>query len=368
MLLLTHCTFSPYRLPLRQPWVSARGGFAVREGWLVRLATDAGLIGYGDCAPLPQAGTESMDSAVACLSGWAATLPGLPLEAALGRVTASLSPGSLPEGAPAARCGLETALLDLLAQQAGLSLARWLNLSSSSAVKVNAVLGGLDGQVIERALAALAEGYSVLKLKVGLAAGHEEIRLLHDLAQRLPVGVSLRLDANRAWNEREAENFLGALAGLPVESVEDPLAHPDGAGWLRLQDKVPFPLAADESLRIMGAEAVFDRTPVRRVVLKPMVLGGLVAALALARRACEADVECVVTTTVDSAVGVTAALHLAAAVANDLAHGLATSPWLESDVGNPPRATGGMLCLVDRPGLGCIPGERSEHSEKIFLS
>jgi L-alanine-DL-glutamate epimerase-like enolase superfamily enzyme len=256
----------------------------------------------------------------------------------------------------------------LLAQQAGLSLARWLNLSSSSAVKVNAVLGGLDGQVIERALAALAEGYSVLKLKVGLAAGHEEIRLLHDLAQRLPVGVSLRLDANRAWNEREAENFLGALAGLPVESVEDPLAHPDGAGWLRLQDKVPFPLAADESLRIMGAEAVFDRTPVRRVVLKPMVLGGLVAALALARRACEADVECVVTTTVDSAVGVTAALHLAAAVANDLAHGLATSPWLESDVGNPPRATGGMLCLVDRPGLGCIPGERSEHSEKIFLS
>ena len=86
---LTHCTFAPYRLPLRQPWVSARGGFVVREGWLVRLVTDAGLIGYGDCAPLPQAGTESMDSAVACLSGWAAALPGLSLEVALGRISAS---------------------------------------------------------------------------------------------------------------------------------------------------------------------------------------------------------------------------------------------------------------------------------------
>jgi len=355
---LTHCTFTPYSLPLRQPWVSARGGFVVREGWLVRLVTDAGLIGYGDCAPLPQAGTESMDSAVACLSGWAATLPGLSLEVALGRVTASAA------GAPAACCGLETALLDLLAQQAGLPLARWLNPRSSAAVKVNAVLGGVDSQVIKRALAAVAEGYSVLKLKVGLAAGHEEIPLLHDLARCLPAGISLRLDANCAWNEREAGDFLGELAGLPVESVEDPLANPDRAGWFRLQAKVPFPLAADESLRIMGADTVFNQSPVRRVVLKPMVLGGLVTALALARRAREADVECVVTTTVDSAVGVTTALHLAAAVANDLAHGLATSSWLLRDVGDAPLVTEGVLQLGSGPGLGCCPVT----GEKIFSS
>jgi len=359
---LTHCTFAPYRLPLRQPWTSARGGFAVREGWLVRLVTDAGMIGYGDCAPLPQAGTESMDSAVACLSGWAATLPGLSLESALGRVTAGAA------GAPAARCGLETALLDLLAQQAGLPLARWLNPGSSAAVKVNAALGGLDSQMAGRALTAVAEGYSVLKLKVGLAAGSEEIPLLHDLVRCLPAGVFLRLDANCAWNEREAEDFLGALDGLPVESVEDPLAKPDMAGWARLQAKVPFPLAADESLRIMGADAVFSQPPVRRVVLKPMVLGGLVTALALARRAREAAVECVVTTTVDSAVGVTAALHLAAAVANDLAHGLATSAWLEGDVGMPPLPAGGVLQLGNCPGLGRLPGEENEYSEKIFIS
>lgn len=350
---LTHCTFTPYRLPLRQPWASARGGFVVREGWLVRLVTDAELIGYGDCAPLPQAGTEGMDSAVACLSDWAATLPGLSLEAALGRIAVSAA------GAPAAGCGLETALLDLLAQQAGLPLARWLNPDAATEVRVNAVLGGLDSRTVERALAAVAEGYSVLKLKVGLAAGHEEIPSLHDLVRCLPAGVSLRLDANCAWKDREAEDFLGAVAGLPVESVEDPLANPDRAGWLRLQAKVPFPLAADESLRIMGADAVFNQPSVRRVVLKPMVLGGLVSALALARWAREADVECVVTTTVDSAVGVTAALHLAAAVANDLAHGLATSAWLEGDVGNPPQPTGGVLRLVDRPGLGCIPGEET---------
>lgn len=357
---LAHCTFTPYRLPLSQPWVSARGGFAVREGWLVRLATGMGLTGYGDCAPLPQAGTEDMDSAVACLSDWAAILPGLSLEEALGKVAASAVE------TPAARCGLETALIDLLAQQAGTSLAHWLNPCSSGVVKVNVMLGGLDSQTVGRALAAVAEGYLVLKLKVGQAAEHEEILLLQDLARCLPAGISLRLDANRAWSGREAENYLVGLAGLPVESVEDPLANPDRAGWLRLQAKVPFPLAADESLRIMGASTVFDRPLVRRVVLKPMVLGGLVPALALARRAREAGMECVVTTTVDSAVGVTAALHLAAAVENDLAHGLATSPWLERDVGNPPQATGGMLRLVDSPGLGCIPREKMNIPRKYL--
>ncbi|MDP2155360.1 MAG: enolase C-terminal domain-like protein, partial [Sulfuricella sp.] len=132
----------------------------------------------------------------------------------------------------------------------------------------------------------------------------------------------------------------------------------------RLQAKVSFPLAADESLRIMGADAVFNQPPVRRVVLKPMVLGGLVSALALARRAREADVECVVTTTVDSAVGVTAALHLAAAVANDLAHGLATSAWLLRDVGKAPLVAGGVLRLGGDPGLGCCPVT----GEKIFFS
>jgi o-succinylbenzoate synthase len=336
-------------LPLRQAWISARGGFVVREGWVVKLETDAGLIGYGDCAPLPLAGTESMDSAYACLSGWAAALPGLSLEVALGKITASAVE------APATSCGLETALLDLLAQQAGLPLAHWLNPSSSAAVKVNAVIGGLDSQMVERALAAVAEGYSVLKLKVGLAAVHEEIPLLHDLVRYLPAGVALRLDANRAWSEREAEDFLRALADLPVESVEDPLANPDMERWCRLQAEVPFPLAADESLRIMGADAVFGPRPARRVVLKPMVLGGLMSALALAHRAHETGVECVVTTTVDSAVGVAAALHLAAAVANDLAHGLATSAWLTRDVGGVPIVARGVMWLGGGLGLGCRP-------------
>lgn len=341
-------SFEPYRLPLVVPWASAQGGFAVREGWLVRLETVGGMVGHGDCAPLPQAGTETRACAAERLAECAATLDGLAPEAAL----ASLD--RIAVAAPAVRCGLETALLDLLAQQAGLGLARWLNPLSSPFVKVNAMVGALDRQASVRAQEAVAAGFSVLKLKVGLAPVGHELALLRDLAGNLAAGVSLRLDANRAWGEAEASTFLGALAGLPVESVEDPLDAPDAATLRRLQAQVDFPLAADETLPVLGAATLLEQRPVRRLVLKPMVLGGLWPALALANRARDAGIECVVTTTVDSAAGVRAALHLAAAVANGLAHGLATSSWLAADIGHPPQPVAGSLTVGQEAGLGFV--------------
>lgn len=343
---LTGCFLVPYRLPLLRPWASARGGFDSREGWLIRLETDFGLTGYGDCAPLPQAGTESLERAASRLEVMAKELSGITPETALDLLDAEV------HDAPAACCGLETALLDLLSQRAGMPLAQWLNPRSPTSVKVNAALGALDHETLPRALAAVEAGYLVLKLKVGLSPLKDELALLRDLAGRLPAGVSLRLDANRAWDAADAHDFLSALAGLPVESIEDPLAVPDREGLRRLQAGSSFPVAADESLFLLGAEALLVEPPVRRIVLKPMVHGGLRPALALAQRAHGAGAECVVTTTVDSAVGVRAALHLAAAVANGLAHGLATSSWLANDVGDPPRVAGGHMRVGDEPGLG----------------
>ncbi|MDD5329204.1 MAG: enolase C-terminal domain-like protein [Sulfuricella sp.] len=333
-------------MPLAVPWASARGGFAAREGWLIRLETGDGLVGHGDCAPLPQAGTESRACAASRLAECGASLYGMTPEAALDALE------RIAVAAPAVRCGLETALLDLLSQRAGLGLARWLNPLSSLSVNVNAMIGALGRESLLRARAAVAAGFSVLKLKVGLAPVGHELALLRELAGELPAGIGLRLDANRAWTWAEANGFLGGLSGLPVESLEDPLRTPGAAELARLQAAVAFPLAADEILPLLGAEALLALRPVRRLVLKPMVLGGLRPALVLANRAREAGMECVVTTTVDSAVGVYAALHLAAAVANDLAHGLATSSWLAGDVGLPPQPADGMLTVGRGAGLG----------------
>ncbi len=50
----------PYSLPLRHAWRTNRGTLRQRDGWIVQLTTDTGLLGHGDCAPLPEAGTETL--------------------------------------------------------------------------------------------------------------------------------------------------------------------------------------------------------------------------------------------------------------------------------------------------------------------
>jgi o-succinylbenzoate synthase len=345
---IAEASLIPYRLPLRRSWRSARGVFSYRCGWLVRLKSDEGLEGYGDCAPLPEAGTESADSALAQLELGLPLLRGVLLEKAL----ESLSLSSL-FARPATRCALETALLDMMAQQAALPLARWLNLDARLSVKANQAIGNLDGTEGRRARVAAAAGFSVLKLKVGLNTPEKELAHLRRLSATLPPAVFLRLDANGAWNPVQARQFINGLSGLPVESLEEPLRDPRAASLRELQSQAVFPLALDESLARTGTENPLAERAVRRLVLKPMVLGGLFPALALARRAQDAGLECVVTTTVDSAVGVLAATHLAAALANGLTHGVATSSWLRRDVGVfPPVRAGAIELDNSNSGLG----------------
>lgn len=337
----------PYRLGLKQPWLSARGRLGVRSGWLVILEADRQRIGLGDCAPLPGAGTETAEQAFAALQEMTARLIGRP---------PGLMIDGLDERHPAARAAVECALLDLLAQVDAVPLARRLSSPVAESVRANAALGPLDATIHARAQAALVAGHRVLKIKMGVRPAAEELAALTSLASILPPEAGLRLDANGAWPEGEAWGMVEALGRLPIESLEDPLAEPSIAGLARLQAKAPFPLAADEALIRLGIEAVLAACPVRRLVLKPMVLGGALPAVAVARRAQAMGLDCVVTTTVDSAIGCWLAVHLAAAVDPErrLAHGLATSNWLARDVAEPPAVIDGVIPQPAIAGLGAV--------------
>ena len=341
----------PYALPLRRPWRSAQGLITDRQGLLIELRDAEGRIGFGDTAPLPEAGSENSTQAEAWLARELPRQVGLTAERALAQ---------LPPVAdhPAARCGLETALLDLQAQRLDLPLARLLNPQAGLRVPVNASLGTTDGQLDARAADALAAGYSVLKIKLGVYPYEQELARLRQLAAQLPAGCRLRLDANRAWPEPECDRWLAALAQLPIESLEEPLAGPTPDRLARLQASTHIPLALDESLSAFGLEAILAAPPVRRLVLKPMVQGGLLPCLYAARGA--PDLEWVVTTSVDSAAGTWAASHLAAAIGSPLAQGLATAEWLARDLGRPPSVRAGWLQLPERPGLGfCRSGSEA---------
>lgn len=306
----------PYCLPLKRPWQTRRSHFSERHGRLLRLQTEAGCVGWGDCAPLPEFGISEM---------------------------------------AATDFAEETAYLDLVAQNDGLTLNSWLGGEPSvRCVAVNANLGAIFSITNEAAVAALESGYSVLKIKVGMGDWQDEIARLRHLSSHLSPKARLRLDANAAWTSCDAELFLTACAELPVEGLEEPLREPSLSELARLQNLVPFPLAIDESSHLIGV-AFFRQPPVRRLILKPARHGGLLATLEIALRARAAGLECIVTASLESACGLLACAHLAAAIAPQTVHGLATGEWFLADTGQAPKIVAGHLPLPTTPGLGFSP-------------
>jgi o-succinylbenzoate synthase len=337
----------PYRLPLVRPWVTGRGRWNERCGMLLCLEDEAGLRGYGDCAPWSEFGTEDPEVSHHQLQRLARECRGRDLSDLLRESTQWRE-------TPAARCTVESAVLDLESRRLGRPLADWLDPEADREVAVNAALGALNDGLPARAEAAMAAGYRVLKVKLDGEPG-EALARLRELSSGLVPGASLRLDVNGMWDPETALRMVTALAALRVESVEEPLNVWDPFLLRQLQELAPFPVALDESLAGRDLEGFLEQCTVNRLVLKPMALGGMRRCLDVARRAYGEGREVVVTTTVDSGVGIRTALHLAAALPGVGVHGLATRDWLRADVGPAPPIRGGFMETGTAPGLGFEP-------------
>jgi L-alanine-DL-glutamate epimerase-like enolase superfamily enzyme len=346
---LARLELAPVAWRLREPLRTARGEMGLREGSeLIAIDTD-GCRGMGEALPLPSSGTEPLEAARAALERAVHALRG-----ASGELDELLDAAErLTRDAPAARCALDMALHDLEAKRGGVPVARLLAPAPLGAVPTNALLAGMDPDLV---LAARRRGFSTLKLKLGREPLARELAQLRGLRGGAAAGLRLRLDPNGAWTREQARIALEQLAPLGPELVEQPVAADDLEGLKRLASG-PVPIAADEALADERARAALvegELTPL--AVLKPMVLGGLRAAARLARAAARARVRCFVTTTLDGPVASAAAAQLAAAICDgSLACGLAAADavearfpgWLE------PRA--GAIQIPDLPGLGLGP-------------
>ena len=358
---------TPYQLPLRRPWRSAHGLRREREGWLVQAGSD-GYCGYGDCAPLPEAGTETSIAAAKRLSTWLRDHSQSSLETQL-----AVLERQVPSATPAADAALETALLDLSARICGLTLYASLvseqreeqeqeqALKPGLEIELNAALGAVADLQPERIDRALAAGFRVLKVKVGVAPLDRELEAIRHLSARLPADVRLRLDANRAWTLATAAELLDGLSPIAsrIECLEEPCAESTDIQLRTLQAQAPFALALDESLPARGWPLDPEQLPLRRLVLKPGVVGGLRPTLSLARRAQAAGLEVVITSLVESAAGLWSSAQLAAATGSRLAHGLATADWLAADLGPAPVIQGGRIRLPRHPGSGFVYADAS---------
>ncbi|MHB8877240.1 MAG: mandelate racemase/muconate lactonizing enzyme family protein, partial [Myxococcaceae bacterium] len=252
---------APLALRLRAPLRTARQVYLRREGFRLVLADEAGRRGAGEAMPLVELGTEPLAETASALEAGFLALKGAPLPSTPAQVEALLGGVAALARAPAARHGLELALLDLASTAAGQSLACFLAGSfARGEVRVSALLEAQEPAALERqARAAAAAGFTAVKVKVAAGTLEEDLERLRAVRAGAGDGVRLRIDANGGWSEDEAAAALGRLAPLGLELCEQPVEATDVAGLRRLRRKALCPIAADEALGIAGArEALLD--------------------------------------------------------------------------------------------------------------
>ncbi len=213
-----------------------------------------------------------------------------------------------------------------------------------TSVAVNALVPGVaPADAAALALAAVADGFGTLKVKVGDAAGLDRVAAVREAAG---AGVRLRVDANGAWDVDAAVAAIARLARYDLELVEQPVAGLDELAAVRR--RVAVPVAADEAVRDLDdARRLAALGAADALVVKVQPLGGMVAALDVVD---VAGVAVIVSSMYETSIGLAAGLALAAAL-DDLpfACGLGTATLLAGDVVADPLVPVRGMLAVRRP-------------------
>ncbi len=335
--------YRPFSLELEEPLSTAHGSIERRDGFLVRITDAEGTVGYGEASPLP-GWTESAESCEAALERARKAFETAGKCKALEGVDRSV----------AARHAVTLALTDLAATREATPLYRYLGKGPlMGRIPVNATIGDADPAATASAAGtAVDRGFDVCKVKVGRRSLDEDLERLARVREAIGPAPAIRVDANEAWTYDEARTALSTCNDLDVSMLEQPL--PAGAleGHAALRGS-GVSIALDEGVLEHGIDAICEGQAADVVVLKPMALGGIDVARKVAAWVTELGVTPLVTTTIDAVVARTAAVHLAAAIPNVPACGLATADFLAEDLGRDPvLLEKGSAVVPQAKGLG----------------
>jgi O-succinylbenzoate synthase len=193
------------------------------------------------------------------------------------------------------------------------------------AVPVNATVPAVPAAEVAAVLARFP-GCTTAKVKVAQAGQSlsDDVERVAAVRELVP---NVRVDANGAWSVEEAVTALRALGSL--EYAEQPCA--TVAELAAVRRRVDVPIAADESIRKASDPLLVARAAAADVVvLKVAPLGGVAAALRIAE---ECGLPVVVSSALDTSIGIRAGVALAAALPSlPFACGLATTSLMAGDV------------------------------------
>jgi O-succinylbenzoate synthase len=247
--------FRVYQRPLLRPLQTHHGLWEIREGIIIRLEAEDGRIGWGEIAPLPEFGSETLSAAILfCQS--------------LENPLSINSIFSIPEQFPACQFAFESALEDLSIENQSRELEpkNYSYLLPTGA----AVFPCLDDILA-------ANQTNTYKWKIAVNSLQQELTLFEKLIDRLPREIKLRLDANGGLSIAESKIWLKiADESKIVEFIEQPLPPSQWLEMLQLSQDFTTGIALDESVaNLRQIEECYQRGWRGIFVIKPAITGSI---------------------------------------------------------------------------------------------
>ena len=246
----------------------------------------------------------------------------------------------------------------------GVDLALWDLRGKRTGQPLAVILGGQMGQSIpcyktgwsvEDVVQGTAEGFRAIKLQVGKLTGAEAISQIKHIRERVGLHIDLMTDAFMSWDVETALQAANGFAPYRVGWLEEPLPLDDLAGYERLKQESPIPIAGGEHEYTAAAFANWMQRGLHSVV-QPDVCwcGGLTELVKIYQMARPYGIK--VCPHRGSEVW---SLHAIAAL-DPLPLAESGRPWMTWVEGRPVIQNGAVV-LSDRPGFGVTFDERLWH-------
>ncbi len=242
---------------------------------------------------------------------------------------------------------LDMALHDLACRRAGVSLGSALGRRLD---RIPVYWSGLFSnqtlpELLDEVDTKLAEGFRAFKVRTGKPSLREDVERVAAVADRLPDGATLMIDAVQSWSVEQAIAAAGPLAELGPIWLEDPLVHSDYAGLAAVVESSPIPIATGENEYLRdGFDQIFAAGP-RYLLADLERVGGVTEWLAVAESARTHGA--VLTPHVYPQV----AIQLCAAL-DQAEQWIEYIPWWDALLTEPLRVEDGAVAVPDRPGSG----------------
>lgn len=310
---ITKIRLGTISVPLRLPFKTALRTVKSVEDIIVEIHTDTGALGYGEAPPTGAVTGHTTGAIIGALKEH--IIPSL-----LGRdIDAFEDLMQLVQtcvvGNSSAKAAADMALWDLYAQLYRLPVYKLLGGARKEIVTDITISVNEPEEMARNAANAVERGYDCLKVKVG-ANPELDVERLRAVRRAAGDDICLRIDANQAWQPRQAVRILNEMQeqGLRLELVEQPVKAYDLEGLKYVTDHSYVPVLADESVfSPRDAMKVLELRAADLINIKLMKCGGIYNALKIASAAEIYGVECMIGCMLEAKISVNAAAELACA-------------------------------------------------------